>query len=150
MLKLFIAGLVGAVVWQLVTLAVYQLTDDEEKSAICGMFAPWVVIAVFCTLIKSLWKAWRTRNFKAWLIDPAGNFCYCNSSNEPEWLGMLGYKFAHEIREQYSFEDGWRQQDNAMGVINVRYSPIDKLKERGAYQVDKQTIEKAKKIYNEK
>lgn len=150
MLKLFIVGLVGALVWQLVTLTIYQLTDDEEKSAICGMLVPWIVIAVFCTFTKSLWKRWRKQNFKAWLVDPVGNFCYCNSSDEPEWLGMLGYKFAHEIRKQYGFEDGWRKQDACMGVINVRYSPIDKLRERGAYPVDKQTIEKAKNVYDEK
>lgn len=151
MLKLFIAAIVGILVWQAIALVIYLATDENEKTtALFGMFVPWAVTAIVFSIVAGIRIVWKRNRFKAWLIDPAGNFCYCNSSKEPEWLGMIGYKFAHEIRKQYSFEDGWRKQDAAMGVINVRYSPIEKLKERGAYQVDKQTLLKAKKIYDEK
>ena len=121
---------------QLVNTIAALIIDSEEKFAYVACGVPAAVLYVIISVIRKIKKAHRKANYKALLRDSNGNLCYCNSSDEPDELVNNGYTWAIDLREIYTLKDGWKKEDCAFGdTINIRYSPIKKVKELGAYEV---------------
>ena len=121
---------------QLVNTAAALIIDSEEKFAYVACGVPAAILYVIISVIRKVMKAHRKANYKALLRDSNGNLCYCNSSDEPDELVNNGYTWATDLREIYTLKDGWKKEDCAFGdTINIRYSPIKKVKELGAYEV---------------
>ena len=121
---------------QLVNTVAALIIDSEEKFAYVACGVPAAILYVIISVIRKVMKAYRKANYKALLRDSDGKLCYCNSSDEPEELVNNGYTWADDLREIYTFKDGWKKEDSAFGdTINIRYSPIKKVKELGAYEV---------------
>ena len=121
---------------QLVNTAAALIIDSEEKFAYVACGVPAAILYVIISVIRKVMKAYRKANYKALLRDSNGNLCYCNSSDEPEELVNNGYTWAEDLREIYTLKDGWKKEDWVFGdIINIRFSPIKKLKELGAYEV---------------
>ena len=121
---------------QLVNTIAALIIDSEEKFAYVACGVPAAVLYVIISVIRKVMKAYRKANYKALLRDSNGNLCYCNSSDEPEELVNNGYTWADDLREIYTLKDGWKKEDSVFGdTINIRYSPIKKIKELGAYEV---------------
>ena len=121
---------------QLVNTIAALIMSDEEKFAYVACGVPAAILSVIALTVRKIKKAHREANYKALLRDSDGNLCYCNSSDEPDELVNNGYTWAIDLNKVYTLEDGWRKEDCAFGnTINVRYSPIKKIKELGAYEV---------------
>ena len=121
---------------QLVNTIAALIISGEEKFAYVACGVPAAVLYVIVSIVRKAMKAYRKANYKALLRDSDGKLCYCNSSDEPEELVNNGYTWAADLREIYTFKDGWKKEDCAFGdTINIRYSPIKKVKELGAYEV---------------
>ena len=121
---------------QLVNTIVALIMSDEEKFAYVACGVPAAILSVIALVVRKIKKAHRKASYKALLRDSDGNLCYCNSSDEPEELVNNGYTWATDLREIYTLKDGWKKEDCAFGdTINIRYSPIKKVKELGAYGV---------------
>ena len=121
---------------QLVNTIAALIIDSEEKFTYVACGVPAAVLYVIISVIRKVMKAYRKANYKALLRDSNGNLCYCNSSDEPEELVNNGYTWADDLREIYTLKDGWKKEDSVFGdTINIRYSPIKKIKELGAYEV---------------
>ena len=133
MLKIVIITVLAV---QLVNTAAALIIDSEEKFAYVACGVPAAILYVIISVIRKVMKAYRKANYKALLRDSNGNLCYCNSSDEPEELVGNGYTWATDLQETYTLKDGWRKEDSVFGdIINIRYSPIKKVKELGAYEV---------------
>ena len=133
MLKIVIITVLAV---QLVNTIAALIMSDEEKFAYVACGVPAAMLSIIALVIRKIKKAHRKANYKASLRDSDGNLCYCNSSDEPEELVNNGYTWAEDLREIYTLKDGWKKEDCAFGdIINIRYSPIKKLKELGAYEV---------------
>lgn len=106
---------------------------------------------LLCYVLKKIYRAryelYRKNRYKAWLISPQGEYCYCESRFECDWLHVIGYEHPSEITKQYGVEDGWDKDDCFMHIINLRYSPIKILKERNIPQVNAEVLKRAKKEY---
>ena len=121
---------------QLVNTITALIIDSEEKFAYVACGVPAAILYVIISVIRKVVKAHRKANYKALLRDSDGKLCYCNSSDEPEELINNGYTWADDLIEIYTIKDGWKKEDCVFGdIINIRYSPIKKLKELGAYEV---------------
>ena len=121
---------------QLVNTATALIIDSEEKFAYVACGVPAAILYVIISIIRKVVKAYRKANYKALLRDSDGKLCYCNSSDEPEELINNGYTWADDLREIYTTKDGWKKEDCVFDdIINIRYSPIKKVKELGAYEV---------------
>ncbi len=121
---------------QLVNTAAALMIDSEEKFAYVACGVPAAILYVIVSVVRKIKKAHKKANYKALLRDSNGNLCYCNSSDEPEELVNNGYTWADDLREIYTIKDGWKKEDCVFGdTINIRYSPIKKIKELGAYEV---------------
>ena len=121
---------------QLVNTIAALIMSDEEKFAYVACGVPAAILSVITLAVRKIKKAHRKANYKALLRDSNGNLCYCNSSDEPEELINNGYTWADDLIEIYTIKDGWKKEDCAFGdTINIRYSPIKKVKELGAYEV---------------
>ena len=133
MLKIVIITVLAV---QLVNTAAALMIDSEEKFAYVACGVPAAILYVIISVIRKVVKAYRKANYKALLRDSDGKLCYCNSSDEPEELVNNGYTWADDLRETYTIKDGWKKEDCVFGnTINIRYSPIKKIKELGAYEV---------------
>ena len=121
---------------QLVNTVAALIIDSEEKFTYVACGVPASILYVIVSIVRKIKKAYRKANYKALLRDSDGNLCYCNSSDEPEELINNGYIWAEELTEIYTIKDGWKKEDCAFGdTINIRYSPIKKVKELGAYEI---------------
>lgn len=121
---------------QLVNTIAALIMSDEEKFAYVACGVPAAILSIITLAVRKIKKAHRKASYKALLRDSDGKLCYCNSSDEPEELVNNGYTWADDLREIYTFKDGWKKEDSAFGdTINIRYSPIKKVKELGAYEV---------------
>lgn len=121
---------------QLVNTVAALIIDSEEKFAYVACGVPAAILYVIISVIRKIMKAYRKANYKALLRDSDGKLCYCNSSDEPEELINNGYTWADDLIEIYTIKDGWKKEDCIFGdTINIRYSPIKKIKELGAYEV---------------
>ena len=121
---------------QLVNTVAALIISSEEKFAYVACGVPAAILYVIVSVVRKIKKAYRKANYKALLRDSDGKLCYCNSSDEPEELINNGYSRAAETTEIYTLKDGWKKEDCAFGdTINIRYSPIKKIKELSAYEV---------------
>ena len=121
---------------QLVNTVAALIIDSEEKFAYVACGVPAAILYVIISVIRKIMKAYRKANYKALLRDSDEKLCYCNSSDEPEELINNGYTWADDLIEIYTIKDGWKKEDCVFGdTINIRYSPIKKVKELGAYEV---------------
>ena len=121
---------------QLVNTIAALIISGEEKFAYIACGVPAAMLYVITSVIRKIKKAYRKANYKALLRDRDGKLCYCDSSDEPEELINNGYTWADDLIEIYTLKDGWKKEDCAFGdTINIRYSPIKKVKELGAYEV---------------
>ena len=121
---------------QLVNTAAALIIDSEEKFAYVACGVPAAILYVIVSIVRKIKKAYKKANYKALLRDGDGNLCYCNSSDEAEELINNGYTWADDLIEIYTLKDGWKKEDCVFGdTINIRYSPIKKIKELGAYEV---------------
>ena len=121
---------------QLVNTVAALIIDSEEKFAYVACGVPAAILYIIISVIRKIMKAYRKANYKALLRDSDEKLCYCNSSDEPEELINNGYTWADDLIEIYTIKDGWKKEDCVFGdTINIRYSPIKKVKELGAYEV---------------
>ena len=121
---------------QLVNTIAALIIDSEEKFTYVACGVPAAILYVIVSIVRKIKKAYRKANYKALLRDGDGNLCYCNSSDEPDKLVNNGYIWADDLIEIYTIKDGWKKEDCAFGdTINIRYSPIKKVKELGAYKI---------------
>lgn len=121
---------------QLVNTIAALIIDSEEKFIYVACGVPAAILYVIVSIVRKAMKAYKKANYKALLRDSDGNLCYCNSSDEPDELVKNGYTWANDLIEIYTIKDGWKKEDCAFGdTINIRYSPIKKVKELGAYKI---------------
>lgn len=133
MLKIVILTVLAV---QLVNTIAALIISGEEKFAYVACGVPAAILYVIVSVVRKIKKAYRKANYKALLRDSNGNLCYCNSSDEPDELVNNGYTWAIDLNKVYTLEDGWKKEDSVFGdTINIRYSPIKKVKELGAYEV---------------
>lgn len=149
-MKMFFAGV--ATVWAVnfVVLWMYDNNKIKDESVmgtlVTGIWG--IILWVVVTIWEKVHSSWKNRNFKALMVDPDGELCYCNSSKEPEWLMEYDdYKFARGLDDKYTIADGWRKSDCFMNMVNIRYTPKHILEKEQAYQVDKEIIRRAKENY---
>ena len=121
---------------QLVNTVAALIIDSEEKFTYVACGVPAGILYVIISVIRKVVKVYRKANYKALLRDSNGKLCYCNSSDEPDKLVGNGYTWATDLQGIYTFKDGWRKEDRVFdNIINIRYSPIKKVKELGAYKI---------------
>lgn len=121
---------------QLVNTVAALIIDSEEKFVYVAGGVPAIILCIIVSAFYKITKIYKKANYKALLRDSDGNLCYCNSSDEPEELINNGYTWADDLREIYTIKDGWKKEDCVFGdTINIRYSPIKKVKELGAYKI---------------
>ena len=149
-MKMFFAGVVTVWAVNFVVLWMYDNNKIKDES-VMGTLVTGIWGIIFWAVV-TIWKkahsSWKNRNFKALMVDPDGELCYCNSSKEPEWLMEYDdYKFASGLDSKYTIVDGWRKDDCFMNMVNIRYTPKHILEKEQAYQVDKEIIRKAKENY---
>lgn len=133
MLKVVI---ITVLIVQLVNTIAALIINSEEKFAYVACGVPAAMLYVIVSIVRKAMKAYRKANYKALLRDSDGKLCYCNSSDEPEELINNGYTWADDLIKIYTIKDGWKKEDCVIGnTINIRYSPIKKVKELGAYEV---------------
>ena len=121
---------------QLVNTVAALIIDSEEKFTYVACGVPAAILYVIVSIVRKIKKVYKKANYKALLRDGDGNLCYCNSSDEPDELVNNGYTWADDLIEIYTIKDGWKKEDCALGdTINIRYSPIKKVKELGAYKI---------------
>lgn len=120
---------------QLVNTVAALVMSDEEKFVYVACGVPAIIVTLIKVIIEKIMKVYRRTHYKALLVDSEGRLCYCNSSDEPDELVHNGYEWPHDLTKVYSIEDGWKKDDCVMNTINLRYSPIKKVKELGAYEI---------------
>ena len=121
---------------QLVNTVAALIIDSEEKFTYVACGVPAAILYVIVSIVRKIMKIYKKANYKALLRDGDGNLCYCNSSNEPDELVNNGYTWADDLIEIYTIKDGWKKEDCAFSdTINIRYSPIKKVKELGAHKI---------------
>ena len=121
---------------QLINTVAALIISSEEKFTYVACGVPAAILYVIVSIVRKIKKAYKKANYKALLRDGDGNLCYCNSSDEPDELVHDGYTWADDLIEIYTIKDGWKKEDCAFGdTINIRYSPIKKVKELGAYKI---------------
>ena len=121
---------------QLINTVAALIISSEEKFTYVACGVPAAILYVIVSIVRKIKKAYKKANYKALLRDGDGNLCYCNSSDEPDELVHNGYTWADDLIEIYTIKDGWKKEDCAFGdTINIRYSPIKKVKELGAYKI---------------
>ena len=145
---MLIGIVIGMLAWQTIIAIVNVITCDDYKTACCGV-GIWIPLTYIITLpIAYILKRYKETHYVAMMLDKDGRPCYCKSSKEPEALNEFDYKWNEAIREKYKIEDGWKEHQCCMGIVNIRYTPIKIALAEGAYKVDKETIKQAKYLYN--
>ena len=121
--------LIGALVWQLVTLIVYIATKESEEMALyCGAGLPYFMLAGFMALLRKIVKVWRYRNVRSILTD--GETWYCCKVKDVERLrdehDLSFPEWTDEMREQYPVElwdKYFRKELCLIRTGNLRYAP---------------------------
>ena len=128
---LFVHSAIGCVL--------YLATKNNE-----GVLAFWgggIICGIsnlVAAIIYSIRKITHRKYFKALLVDENGKLYYCESRNADDIRFDRDLKFAREIVDTYTINDGWRKSDchNYGGSIgwelSARYTPIKICKAVGA------------------
>ena len=136
---IWIGIIIGIVIWQVCSLIFYYIWMHHEEKAIVASagIAGGIVLLVGNTYIwfKKLWHSWF---FKAALVKEGdAQIYYCRSKDSEYYIQALGYKWATELRNKYTIEDGWCKGDCRFGTINIRYTPNKILKKENAKPLPK-------------
>lgn len=149
-MKMFFVGMVTVWTFNLVVQWLYESDKIKNETTVNNlMLGAWgILLWTVITAGQTVHSIYSKRNYKALMVDPNGELCYCNSSKEPEWLMEYDeYEFARDLRHNYKPEDGWRKRDCTFGMVSMRYVPKHVLEKEQAYEVDKEIIRKAKENY---
>ena len=137
-MTIIIGIVIGVLLWNMVTLVYYWITDNESYATMIGAgFWALVVIGIDKLVNKIEWIILKHK-YCSVLIDPNGKACYCKplSLDEENKLCKKGYQWNKTLKEKYSPSDGW---DIASCVdkhtINLRYTPIKIAKQESMYKL---------------
>lgn len=136
---IWIGIIIGIVIWQVCSLIFYYIWMHNEEKAIVASagIAGGIVLLVGNTYIwfKKLRHVWF---FKAALMKEGDEqIYYCRSKDSEYYIHAQGYRWATELRNKYTIEDGWRKGDCSFGTINIRYTPNKILKKENAKPLPK-------------
>ena len=111
--------------------------NNEEVLAFWGAGILCLFTNAISAIIYGIRKATHRKYFKALLIDENGKLYYCESRNADDIRFDLDLKFAREIVDKYTINDGWRKSDcrHSFGEkweLSARYTPIKICKAEGA------------------
>lgn len=148
-MEFLLNGIMFLFIYWFITLVIILLTDENETVVAfcaCGIFLliSWGVSYLY----DKIRRYFRSKRYKAVLLDEDGQICYCNSSNEPEYLKMIGYDWYFDLKNQFEISDGWNKDDCLFNTINIRYTPMKVVKKIQAYEVPKSEIERGKEEWN--
>ena len=117
----------------------YLATKNNE-----GVLAYWGagILCLFTNaitaIIYGIRKITHRKYFKALLVDEEGKLYYCESKDADDIRFDRNLKFAREIVDRYTINDGWRKSDchNWGGSkgweLSARYTPIKICKAESA------------------
>ena len=116
----------------------YLATKNNE-----GVLAYWGagILCLFTNaitaIIYGIRKATHRKYFKALLVDEEGKLYYCESRNADDIRFDRDLKFAREIVDTYTINDGWRKSDchkefEDKWTLSARYTPVKICKAVGA------------------
>ena len=117
----------------------YLATKNNE-----GVLAYWGagILCLFTNaitvIIYGIRKITHRKYFKALLVDEEGKLYYCESKDADDIRFDRDLKFAREIVDRYTINDGWRKSDchNWGGSkgweLSARYTPIKICKAESA------------------
>lgn len=103
----FVAGIITMSVFTMLAIIAF---DDKNTALGFVLSGPvvWVCVAFYstCNLIRN---NHRHRKYKASMLDPNGEMCYCNSSEEPEYLQTVGYTFNNSLSKNIALRTDGRK-----------------------------------------
>lgn len=130
--------IIGILIWQTVTFLVCLITSRKSTNrsitAMCGMGTWSLILIGLNRLVEGVAQVIRNARYKALMVDTNGQLCYCESNQADHYLDK-GYNFATKLRNKYTPQDGWRKDDCPIGMISLRYVPIQIIKKENAYQL---------------
>ena len=143
MITIITTIIITLVVHSAIGCALYLATKkNEEVLAFWGGGILCGISNLVTAIIYYIRKATHTKFFKALLVDKDGKLYYCESKQADDIrfdvaeYKDLDLKFAREIVEKYTINDGWRKSDcgkmNDGWVLSARYTPIKICKAEGA------------------
>ena len=128
---LFVHSAIGCVLY-------LATKNNEEVLAFWGAGILCLFSNGITAIIFGIRKITHRKYFKALLVDENGKLYYCESNKADDIRCDLDLKFAREIVDTYTINDGWRKSDchNYGGSIgwelSARYTPIKICKAVGA------------------
>lgn len=148
-MEFLLNGIIFLFIYWIITLIIIILSNENETVvAVCACGVPLLISWGVSYLYLKIKRYYRSKNYKAVLLDKDGHPCYCNSSNEPEYLKMIGYEWYNDLTKQYSPSDGWNKDDCLFNTVNIRYTPMKIVKEIQAYEVPKSEIKRGLEEWN--
>lgn len=111
--------------------------NNEEILAFWGGGILCLFSNAITAIIYGIRKITHRKYFKALLVDEEGKLYYCESKNADNIRCDRNLKFAREIVEKYTINDGWRKSDcdNRLSdewILSARYTPLKICKSEGA------------------
>ena len=143
--------LVGVLTWQLITMIVAIIVEDEVcQSLIVGGGIPACIVMGFCWCCRKAIKAIDGRKYVSMLIKD-GEAWYCTSNNDmcSKLILIYDYQWNEAFGKKHKPEDGWRKRDCFLNCVNIRYTPIKIAKAEGAKPVPKKIVAEAQRKYDE-
>lgn len=116
----------------------YLVTKNNETvAAYWGLGILCLFTNAIATIIYGICKATHRKYYKALLVDEEGKLYYCESKKADDIRCDRNLKFAREIVDTYSINDGWRKSDckkffDETWMLSARYTPIKICKAVGA------------------
>lgn len=118
---------------------VFESCDDD---VVIQGFTNWGagILCLFTNaitaIIYGIRKATQHKYFKALLVDEEGKLYYCESKDADDIRCDRDLKFAREIVDKYTINDGWRKSDCHKfcneWMLSARYTPVKICKAIGA------------------
>ena len=110
--------------------------ENEEVLAYWGAGIICVFTNAITAIIFGIRKVTHRKYFKALLVDENGKLYYCESNEADDIRCDRDLKFAREIVDKYTINDGWRKSDCHKicdkWELSARYTPIKICKAVGA------------------
>ena len=129
--------IITLVVHSAIGCALYLATkNNEEVLAFWGAGILCLFTNAITAIIYGIRKATHKKFFKALLVDEEGKLYYCESKDADDIRCDHNLKFAREIVDTYTINDGWRKSDcnhdTTKWELSARYTPIKICKAEGA------------------
>lgn len=106
----------------------FATKKNEEILAYWGAGILCLFTNAITAIIYGIRKITHHKYFKALLVDENGKLYYCESKDADDIRFDRNLKFAREIVDTYTINDGWRKSDcNKMcdkWTLSARYTPI--------------------------